>query len=163
MKFDNARRLETSKNVCGSLYSWSARIKRHWVVFIVVPIGWATIMGKSSSTRSIHMCYCLEIAGHWLGDMEHSYSDNMDVPKKQLLTMLRDSCISLSTYVSSSTRRRSTDQPTLLDLLLINEEAMVKYLNHGSPLGKGDHCVLNCKFLEHIHLQVTLLVFNHFF
>ena len=52
-----------------------------------------------------------------------------------------DSCF-LYQHVSSPTRIRGTDTPSLLDLIKTNEEEMVNEIKHVAPLGRSDHQVL---------------------
>ena len=44
--------------------------------------------------------------------------------------------------VSQPTRQRGSDRPTLLDLLLVNDEYLVENIQYESPLGLSDHCML---------------------
>jgi len=52
-------------------------------------------------------------------------------------------------HAAKGTRRRGTNKPNLLDLILTNEEEMLLNLQHQSPLGKSDQCCLvfnfNCR------------------
>ena len=50
-------------------------------------------------------------------------------------------------HVLSPTRYREGEEPSLLDLIFTNEEAMIEQISHQSPIGKSDHSVLNMKFL----------------
>ena len=45
-------------------------------------------------------------------------------------------------HVTQPTRGRGEDAPSLLDLILTNEQEMVSALKYISPLGKSDHAVL---------------------
>ena len=56
------------------------------------------------------------------------------------LEAIRDSF--LYQHVREPTRARGTDRPSLLDLVLTNEEHMVNNIQYGAPLGKSDHAVL---------------------
>ena len=69
-------------------------------------------------------------------------SDNSKEAK--FIEGLRDSY--LYQHVESPTRRRGTDDPSLLDLILTNEEMQISDIIHGAPLGKSDHDVLSFKF-----------------
>ena len=46
-------------------------------------------------------------------------------------------------HVTQPTRERSGSIPTILDLVMTNQEEMVNVINHTSPLGKSDHCMLH--------------------
>jgi len=52
----------------------------------------------------------------------------------------------LHQHTRKPTRWRGTDTPHTLDLIVTNEETMLSNLEHASPLGKSDHCVLNFDF-----------------
>ena len=69
-------------------------------------------------------------------------SDNSKEAK--FIEGVRDSY--LYQHVESPTRRRGTDDPSLLDLILTNEEMQISDIIHGAPLGKSDHDVLSFKF-----------------
>ena len=49
-------------------------------------------------------------------------------------------------HVESPTRRRGTDEPSLLDLVFTNETMQVSEITHNPPLGKSDHDVLTFDF-----------------
>ncbi len=49
-------------------------------------------------------------------------------------------------HVEKPTRRRGTDEPSTLDLILTNEALQVSEVNHNPPLGKSDHDVLTFEF-----------------
>lgn len=50
-------------------------------------------------------------------------------------------------HISKPTRYRKGEEPSTLDLVFTNEEAMIQQISHQSPLGKSDHSVLLLKFL----------------
>ena len=45
-------------------------------------------------------------------------------------------------HVNSQTRFRQGQNPSLLDLILTNEESMINNLKILNPIGRSDHCVL---------------------
>ena len=45
-------------------------------------------------------------------------------------------------HISATTRHRGTNVPSLIDLLLTDEEMNVTDIQHHSPLGKSDHNVV---------------------
>ena len=49
-------------------------------------------------------------------------------------------------HVVESTRRRGTNEPSVLDLVFSNETLQVSEIIHNSPLGKSDHDVLTFDF-----------------
>ena len=48
----------------------------------------------------------------------------------------------LTQHVSKPTRYREQDTPSMIDLILTNEEGMIDSIEHNAPLGKSDHEVL---------------------
>ena len=52
----------------------------------------------------------------------------------------------LHQHVNKPTRIRGNDKPSLLDLVLTNEEMQVSDVTHNPPLGKSDHHVLSFDF-----------------
>ena len=50
-------------------------------------------------------------------------------------------------HISAPTRYREGEEPSILDLVFTNEEAMIQQIQHQSPLGKSDHSVLIIDFL----------------
>lgn len=48
--------------------------------------------------------------------------------------------------VNQLTRRRGSDRPSILDLVITNEEDFVEEINFSSPLGNSDHCLINFTF-----------------
>ena len=48
----------------------------------------------------------------------------------------------LHQHVNEPTRSRGSDEPTLLDLVFTNEDAMIDEIEHHAPLGKSDHDVI---------------------
>ena len=49
--------------------------------------------------------------------------------------------------VTLPTRFRGTTNPSILDLVLTNEELMVETINYGPPLGSSDHVCLDFDFI----------------
>ena len=52
-----------------------------------------------------------------------------------------------------SIRSRSTDNPSLIDLVLTNEVLQVSDIEFHAPLGKSDHCVITFKY--HCYLDYS--------
>ena len=50
-------------------------------------------------------------------------------------------------HTLTPTRYREGEEPSILDLVFTNEEAMIQQISHQSPIGKSDHSVLLIKFL----------------
>ena len=59
----------------------------------------------------------------------------------QFLESVRDKY--LYQHVKHATRYRGDNQPSLLDLILTNEEEMIDHVVHNAPLGNSDHEILN--------------------
>ena len=64
-------------------------------------------------------------------------------------------------HVESPTRRRGSDDPSLLDLIFTNEEMQVSEITHGAPLGKSDHDVLSFRF--HCYVEFSKRAERHVF
>ncbi|RUM41878.1 MAG: hypothetical protein DSY80_08175, partial [Desulfocapsa sp.] len=71
--------------------------------------------------------------------------DSTETEEYRFIEALRDGY--LYQHVTENTRGRGGNTPHLLDLVLTNEEAMVNNLQHFSPLGKSDHCVIEFDFV----------------
>ena len=71
-------------------------------------------------------------------------SHGEDSAEYRFIEGIRDSY--LHQHVSSPTRRRGTDEPSLLDLIFTNESMQVSEVCHIPPLGKSDHDVLTFEF-----------------
>jgi endonuclease/exonuclease/phosphatase family metal-dependent hydrolase len=52
----------------------------------------------------------------------------------------------LNQHVREHTRGRGTDKPSLIDLVLTDVSTTPERLEHGAPLGKSDHCILQVTF-----------------
>ena len=72
-------------------------------------------------------------------------------PEMKFIEGVRD-CY-LHQHVEKPTRRRGSDEPSLLDLVLTNEEMQVTDIQHHAPIGKSDHDVLCFNF--HCYLDFT--------
>ena len=59
----------------------------------------------------------------------------------------------LHQHIEEPTRRRGNDEPSLLDLVLTNEDTQVSNLKHRAPLGKSDHDVILFDF--HCYLNYS--------
>ena len=65
-------------------------------------------------------------------------------PANKFLEAVRDSY--LIQHIETATRIRGDQEPSLLDLVLTNEEGMIEDLELLSPLGKSDHAVIDFSF-----------------
>ena len=64
-------------------------------------------------------------------------------------------------HVNEPTRARGTDTPSLIDLILSNEESQVNNLAYLAPLGKSDHSVLSFTFECYIEQESTSEKYNY--
>ena len=91
-----------------------------------------------------------------LACMETDSSANS--PAGRFLNCLRKN--NLTQHVLAPTRGRGTQMPSLLDLVITNEE-FIESLQHLSPLGKSDHSVLyiTCNFT--VTVVTTTVKYNY--
>lgn len=74
-------------------------------------------------------------------DWENSVvTDNENSEGDQFLECLKD-CF-LIQHVDRPTRYRGDQKPSILDLVLTNEENVIKNMQYCAPLGNSDHCAL---------------------
>ena len=81
----------------------------------------------------------------------NSWSTNHgeDSKESQFIEAIRD-CFWFQ-HIEKPTRIRGNDEPSLIDLLLTNEELQVSNVVHHAPLGKSDHSVIS--FDYHYYLD----------
>lgn len=79
--------------------------------------------------------------------------------EEKFLATLRD-CF-LYQHVDQPTRRRGSDEPSLLDLVLTDELAQISDINYDSPLGKSDHCTLIFDFNCYVERPALTEKFNY--
>ena len=60
-------------------------------------------------------------------------------------------------HVNEPTRWRGADKPSLIDLIITNEENMISDLEYDAPLGKSDHAVLTMKLNCYIERKVEIV------
>ncbi len=70
--------------------------------------------------------------------------DNREAEDHKFLETCRDNY--LYQHVQEPTRGRRNNEPSLLDLILTNEENMIENIKYKSPLGASDHIVLSFNF-----------------
>ena len=49
-------------------------------------------------------------------------------------------------HTTEPTRGRGTNEPSVLDLIMTDEEGMIEDMQHKTPLGKRNHCMINFQF-----------------
>ena len=83
-------------------------------------------------------------------DWKSEKCENMNGAAFEFLENIKDNF--LFQHISMPTRGRFGQNPSLLDLILTNEEDLVKDVSINSPLGKSDHSVIqftvDCNILE---------------
>ena len=76
---------------------------------------------------------------------------NEESKEAQFIETIRD-CY-LYQHLLETTRSRSTDNPSLIDLVLTNEDMQVSAIEYHTPLGKNNHCVISFKY--HCYLDYS--------
>ena len=70
----------------------------------------------------------------------------------------------LHQFVKTPTHRRGNQTPTLIDLIIANDQDLVRNLYHCAPLGLSHHdtiyLVINCKTQAHINIEKKKLLLN---
>ena len=64
-------------------------------------------------------------------------------------------------HVDEPTRARGTDEPSLIDLILTNEEDQITNISYLAPLGKSDHSVLSFTFECYFESQPLAERYNY--
>ena len=72
-------------------------------------------------------------------------TSNSDVNSNVFLSALQDNF--LFQHVNSPTRYSEHTTPSILDLVITNEESMISSVAVSEPLGKSDHVVLNFEYI----------------
>ena len=75
------------------------------------------------------------------------------------LRTLQDSF--LFQHVTEPTRRRGNDEPSILDLIITDEDTQVSEIIYDSPLGKSDHSTLIFDFNCYMDHKPALEVYNY--
>ena len=94
----------------------------------------------NQASRSTHLNICGDFNYKNINWQLQSCSLDEESNEHKFLNAVQDSF--LHQHVSEPTRSRGSDNPTLLDLVFTNEDAMINEVSHHSPLGKSDHDVI---------------------
>ncbi len=78
-------------------------------------------------------------------------TDNESAEEFKFLDCIQDNY--LTQHITKPTRVRGTDTPNLLDLLLTDDEKIIRNIMYQSPLGKSDHAVLTFEILCYSKVQ----------
>ena len=92
--------------------------------------------------------------------LEHRRRDSTETEEYKFLKCLQDAY--LLQHTKKPTRWRGDDEPHVLDLVMTNEEDMISELEHHSPLGKSDHCVLQFQYHCYTILKTSNRVIKQF-
>ena len=63
--------------------------------------------------------------------------------------------------VENPTRKRGDDEPSLLDLVLTNEQTQIDEVTHNPPIGKSDHDLLSFEFSCYVEYSKPKKTFNY--
>ncbi len=75
----------------------------------------------------------------------------VDSTEYNFIETVRDSY--LHQHIQEPTRARGSDEPSLIDLVLTNEENMITDIKIESPIGKSDHSVIHFSFNSYIEIM----------
>ena len=106
-----------------------------------------------------HKCFVGDFNYNSIKWQNWTTSLNQNSKEEKFLEALRDSY--LYQHVKEPTRSRGMDEPSTLDLIFTNEDSQVHQLDHCSPLGKSDHCVLSFSFQCYIDFVVPTTRFRY--
>ena len=94
--------------------------------------------------RCSHQCFVGDFNFRNINWFTRTTPHNEENKKTQFIEAIRD-CY-LYKHLLEPTRNRSTDNPSLIDLVLTNEVMQVSDIEYHAPLGKSDHCVFIFKY-----------------
>ena len=97
-----------------------------------------------SSKKYSHLCIVGDFNYRQINWKSWSTGTPSDSEESKFIEALRD-CY-LFQHILEPTRRRGADEPSLLDLVLTNEELQVSDVVHQAPIGKSDHDVLTFRY-----------------
>ena len=109
--------------------------------------------------RFAHKCFVGDFNYNSIKWENWTTSLNQNSKEEKFLNALRDS--HLYQHVKEPTRSRGLDEPSTIDLIFTNEENQVYQLDHCSPLGKSDHCVLSFSFQCYINFATPTSRFRY--
>ena len=105
------------------------------------------LSGKESS----HQCFVGDFNFRNINWFTWTTPHNEESKEAQFIETIRDRY--LYQQLLEPTRRRNTDNPSLIDLMLTNEVMQVSDIEYHAPLGKSDHCVITFKY--HCYLDYS--------
>jgi hypothetical protein len=110
-----------------------------------------TMMRELSQTSYSHKLIMGDFNFTDIDWAEWSTPHNEDHLEFTFLECARDTF--LHQHVTKPTRGRNGQNPSTLDLIFTTEEGMLSHLEHLSPLGKSDHCVLTFDFNCYVEFE----------
>ena len=95
---------------------------------------------------------------NWSSNLSNTNENHI---ASQFLECIRD-CF-LYQHVKNNTRYRTGSEPSLLDLILTNEEDMINIINYMPGLGKSDHLQLQFTYNCYTEISKTIFTKMNFF
>jgi len=87
--------------------------------------------------------------------MSSSASGNQHKIDTRFIDCIQDSY--LVQHIDEPTRWRGADQPSLIDLVITNEENMISNLEYHAPLGRSDHAVITMKLNCYVESNIEMV------
>ena len=97
-----------------------------------------------SNKHYSHLCFVGDFNYKDIDWLTWTTSHNEESKEAKFIETIRD-CY-LYQHLLEPTRRRGSDNPSLIDLLFTNEALQVSDVEYHAPLGKSDHCILIFKY-----------------
>ena len=114
-----------------------------------------TIYAKSYS----HVCLVGDFNFKDINWVSWSTNHGEQSKEAQFIETIRD-CF-LFQHIETPTRVRGNDEPSLLDLVLTNEEEHVSNVVHHCPLGKSDHSVITFNYHCYMDYSKPKKIYNY--
>ena len=93
-----------------------------------------------SNKHYSHLCFVGDFNYKDIDWLTWTTSHNEESKEAKFIETIRD-CY-LYQHLLEPTRRRGSDNPSLIDLLFTNEALQVSDVEYHAPLGKSDHCII---------------------
>ena len=118
----------------------------------------AELLLHEKNKKYSHLCYVGDFNLPGI-DWNTEQTSPTSSPDHMLLEAMKASY--LHQHVHQNTRVRGSDKPSLLDLILTNEEDMVSDVQLHAPLGSSDHAVITFKFHCYIDESKPKTIFKY--
>ena len=109
----------------------------------------ANLIQSENVKKYSHLCYVGDFNLPGIDWKNEHTNESANSPEHIVLEAVKNSF--LHQHVTEYTRIRGSDKPSLLDLILTNEECMVTDVQYHAPLGASDHCLISFNF--HCYFQ----------